>query len=228
LEWHLTRVSERLFKVMKTSELITALHWRYACKVFDPSRRIPSETWSALEQALVLTPSSFGLQPWKFIVVQDADLRERLVAHAWNQRQVADSSHLVVMATHKEMPESHIDANLLRMAEVRGGTPDALLGFRKMVVGFQQKGVEAGWLAAWAKQQAYIALGQFMLAAALLEIDTCPMEGFDPDRFDEILGLTETDYTAAVLCPAGYRSVMDRYAGLPKVRFALEDVVEHR
>jgi nitroreductase len=213
---------------MNPSEILSALNWRYACKVFDATRKIPAETWAALEASLVLTPSSFGLQPWKFLVIQDPELREALVAHAWNQRQVADCSHLVVMTTHRVMPEAHIDANIQRMMEVRGGTPEALLGFRKMVAGFRQSGETKGWLGDWAKQQSYIALGQFMLAAALLKIDTCPMEGFVPAKFDEVLGLTGGDYTTAVLCPVGYRSEADRYAVLPKVRFDANDVIEHR
>lgn len=213
---------------MMTSEILDALKWRYACKVFDPSRKIPAGTWAALEESLVLTPSSFGLQPWRFIVIQNQELKERLVPHAWNQRQVADCSHLVVMTMHRAMPEAHIDANIERIIEVRGGTPEALLGFRKMVAGFRASGEQAGWLKDWAKQQSYIALGQFMLAAALLKVDTCPMEGFVPVKFDEVLGLTDGDYTCSVLCPVGYRSVDDKYAVLPKVRFTPETVVEYR
>ena len=210
------------------SDILSALNWRYACKVFDSSRKIPAETWTQLEQSLVLTPSSFGLQPWKFLIIQDQELREKLVPHAWNQRQIADCSHLVVMTVPKVMNEDHLDANIARMVEVRGGTADALAGFRKMVVGFRN-GMEAkGGLETWAKLQSYIALGQFMLAAALLEVDTCPMEGFIPAKFDEVLGLESSSYTTAVLCPAGYRSADDRYAGLPKVRFEAKDVIEYR
>jgi nitroreductase len=213
---------------MIPSDIVSSLNWRYACKVFDAAKKIPAETWSSLEESLVLTPSSFGMQPWKFLVIQDPELREQLVPHAWNQRQVADCSHLVVMTTFREMPEDHIDTNIRRMMEVRGGTPEALIGFRNMVAGFRQSGQEKGWLGDWAKQQSYIALGQFMLAAALLKIDTCPMEGFVAAKFDEILGLTGGAYTTAVLCPAGYRSEDDKYAVLPKVRFSLGDVIEHR
>ena len=213
---------------MTPSDIVSSLKWRYACKVFDAAKKIPAETWSSLEESLVLTPSSFGMQPWKFLVIQDPELREQLVPHAWNQRQVADCSHLVVMTTFREMPEDHIDTNIQRMMEVRGGTPEALIGFRNMVAGFRQSGQEKGWLGDWAKQQSYIALGQFMLAAALLKIDTCPMEGFVAAKFDEILGLTGGAYTTAVLCPTGYRSEDDKYAVLPKVRFSLGDVIEHR
>lgn len=209
-------------------DLLTALNWRYACKVFDPAKKIPAETWEALEQSLILTPSSFGLQPWKILVIQDKELREKLVPHAWNQRQVADCSHLVVLAVPKIMDEAHIDANIARMIEVRGGTADALLGFRKMLVKFRDQFEASGELSNWAKLQAYIALGQFMLSAALLEVDTCPMEGFVPEKFDEMLDLAKDGLTTAVLCPAGYRHPDDRYAGLPKVRFLAQQVVEHR
>ncbi|MBV6497956.1 MAG: putative NAD(P)H nitroreductase YfkO [Prosthecobacter sp.] len=208
-----------------TPDILSALNWRYACKVFDSSKTIPDETWNTLEQSLVLTPSSFGLQPWKFLVIQDRELRERLVPHAWNQRQVADSSHLVVLTVPKAVSIEHVDANIARMIEVRGGTADALAGFRKMVLGFRE-GLEArGQLENWARLQSYIALGQFMLAASLLGIDTCPMEGFIPAKFDEVLGLEPTGYTTSVLCPAGYRSADDRYASLPKVRFEPKDVI---
>jgi nitroreductase len=210
------------------SDILSALNWRYACKVFDPAKKIPAETWAELEASLVLTPSSFGLQPWKFIIIQDRELREKLVPHAWNQRQIADCSHLVVMTVPKVLSIEHVDANIARIIEVRGGSADGLLSFRKMVLGFRD-GLEAkGGLEQWAKLQTYIALGQFMLAASLLGLDTCPMEGFVPARFDEILELEKEGRTAAVLCPVGYRSADDRYAGLPKVRFEAKDVIEHR
>ena len=210
---------------MTTPELLDALNWRYATKAFDASQIIPAETWSALEESLVLTPSSFGLQPWKFLVIQDKALRESLVPHAWGQRQVVDCSHLVVMTVKKSLSVADIDAFLARIVEVRGGTADALLGYRKMMLGSHEQGFMS---TDWAKKQAYIALGQFMAACALLKIDTCPMEGFVGSKFDEILGLEAQGLTTAVLCPAGYRSVDDKYAVIPKVRFAAKDVIEHR
>lgn len=209
---------------MTSSDLLSALNWRYATKAFDPSRKIPAETWAALQESLVLTPSSFGLQPWKFLVLTDSALREQLVPHAWNQRQVADASHLVVMAVKKELAVADIDAFLARIVEVRGGTADALAGYRQMILGSHSQGYMT---TEWAKKQAYIALGQFMAACAMLKIDTCPMEGFVPGKFDQILGLEARGLTAAVLCPAGYRSVDDRHAALPKVRFPLDAVIEH-
>lgn len=210
---------------MNPAEILNALNWRYATKVFDATKKIPAETWSSLEEALVLTPSSYGLQPWKFIIVQDPELRERLVGHSWRQRQVADCSHLVVMAVKKAYNLDDLDSFIGRMVETRGGSADALAGFRKMIVGTHAQGYMT---TEWAKMQAYIALGQFMTACALLGIDTCPMEGFIPARYDEELGLEAQGFTTAVLCPAGYRHPDDRYAGLPKVRFKTSDVIEHR
>ncbi len=210
---------------MNTADILTALKWRYATKVFDPSKKIPADTWAALEESLVLTPSSYGLQPWKFIIVQDQDLREQLVGHSWRQRQVADCSHLVVMAVKKAFSLDDLDAFITRMTEVRGGTAEALAGFRKMIAGTQAQGYMT---TEWAKMQAYIALGQFMTSCALLGIDTCPMEGFVPAKYDELLGLESQGLTTAVLCPAGYRHADDRYASLPKVRFTNSDLIEHR
>lgn len=210
---------------MNAADILTALNWRYATKVFDPAKKIPADTWAALEESLILTPSSYGLQPWKFFIVQDAELREQLVAHSWRQRQVADCSHLVVMAVKKGYSLDDLDAFITRMAEVRGGTAESLAGFRKMVAGTQAQGYMT---TEWAKMQAYIALGQFMTVCALQGIDTCPMEGFVPAKYDELLGLEAQGFTTAVLCPVGYRHADDRYASLPKVRFTHADVIEHR
>lgn len=210
---------------MAPDTILDALNWRYATKVFDPSRKIAAETWSVLEQSLVLTPSSYGLQPWKFFIVQDPALREQLLPHTWRQRQVVDCSHLVVMAVKKAYSLEDLDAFITRMVETRGGSADSLAGFHRMISATHQQGYMTK---DWAKMQAYIALGQFMAACALLAIDTCPMEGFVAAKYDELLGLESQGLTTAVLCPAGYRHADDRYAGLPKVRFQTSDVIEYR
>jgi nitroreductase len=213
---------------MTQTALLEALNWRYATKAFDPEKVIPADLWSTLEQSLVLTPSSFGLQPWKFLIVQDKELREKLVPHAWNQRQVADCSHLVIFLVKKAMSDADIDAFLERQIAVRGGNMEALAAYRGMMVGFRANAEKEGWLGNWAKLQSYIALGQLMTSAAVLGVDACPMEGFVAPKFDEILGLEGSGYTTAVLCPLGYRSADDKYASLPKVRFEAKDVVEYR
>lgn len=207
--------------------LLTQLRWRYATKQFDPSRKISSADWHTLEESLVLTPSSFGLQPWRFIVITDSATREKLVPISWGQRQVADASHLVVFAVRKDLGAGDVDRYINRIAEVRGVSADSLKGFRDMLLGFLGQPAEKFNATAWAARQAYIALGQFMTSAALLGIDTCPMEGLEPEKYDEVLGLGAQGYQTVVACPAGYRAATDKYAALPKVRFEAKDVISH-
>lgn len=206
-------------------QILDALKWRYATKVFDPEKKIPEAEWKALEESLVLTPSSFGLQPWEFVVVEDREVREQLVAHSWNQRQVADASHLLVIALRTDVDESYVDRFVSRVEEVRG--EPGFTGYRDMMVGFIQNLDEEG-VKQWGKLQTYIALGQFMSVAAMMRIDTCPMEGFVAAEYDRILGFEERRLTTAVLCPAGYRGDEDKYAHLPKVRFEADDVITHQ
>lgn len=186
---------------------------------------IPAEVWGALEQALVLTPSSIGLQPWRFLVVTDPSVRERLVAASYRQTQARDCSHYVVFAVRRDLDAGHVDRHLARMAEVRGVSVESLAKFRAMTMGNLDRARAAGTLDRWQEHQVYIALGQFMAAAALLGVDTCPMEGIEAAKYDEILGLEGTGYATAVACAAGYRHAEDKYAAIPKVRFRADEVV---
>ncbi len=210
---------------ISTATLLEALHWRYATKKFDPTRKIPAETWAALEQVLVLAPSSFGIQPWKFIVVTDPAVRAKLVPASWGQTQPVEASHHVVFAVKKGVGEPEITHYIARTAEVRGLSVQSLEGFKNVMLGSLQKAAAGGYLDTWQTHQVYIALGQFMTSAAVLGIDACPMEGIDPARYDEILGLTGTGFTTVVTCAAGYRAADDKYAHLPKVRFPVDEVV---
>jgi nitroreductase len=198
--------------------LLRQLQWRYATKKFDPTKIIPASEWQALEEALVLTPSSFGLQPWKFIIVTNHELREKLVAHSWGQTQVVDASHLVVLAIKRDLGLPEIERYVSRVAEVRGVEVETLAGLHRMLTKslVPPKGFDIN---EWATRQVYIALGNFMTAAALMGIDTCPMEGINPAKYDEILGLPELGYATVVACPAGYRAEDDKYATHPKIRF---------
>jgi len=213
--------------IASPEQLLQSLNWRYATKKFDPTQKIPAPLWDALEQSLVLAPSSFGLQPWKFFVVSDPEIRQKLQGSAWGQSQVVDASHLVVLACKLEVTEQDVDTYIQRMAEVRQVSLDSLEGFGKVVKGFIQEPPIPITLKEWATRQVYIALGQFMVSAALLGIDTCPMEGFSPAQVDEILDLPAQGYGSAVLCAAGYRAADDKYGDLPKVRFPRESVVQH-
>jgi nitroreductase len=207
------------------TQLLAALNWRYAVKKFDPARKIPGETWAALEQSLVLTPSSMGMQPWKFFAVTDPAMKVRLRPAAKNQAQAVDSSHFVIFAVHRDLSDAHVSRHLDRMAEVRGIPRESLDKFLKMAMGNLDAARAEGTLDTWQKHQVYIALGTFMAAAALLGVDTCPMEGIDPIAMDDVLGMTGTSYNTVVACAAGYRAGDDKYASIPKVRFRVEDVV---
>lgn len=206
--------------------LVEALKHRYATKRFDPSKRIPAAQWEALEESLVLSPSSYGLQPWKFLVVDDPALRHELVGASWNQPQADEASHFVVFAVKEDLDEAHIDRYLARIAEVRQVGVDTLDAFRGMLLA-SVKGKTPEQVQAWSTRQVYIALGQFMAAAALLGVDTCPMEGLLSAEYDRILGLEGSGYRTVVACAAGYRSAADKYAGQAKVRFESRDVLKH-
>ncbi len=204
-----------------------ALNHRYATKRFDSGRSIPAETWDVLEQALVLSPSSYGLQPWKFIVVDDPDLRRELVAATWNQPQPVEASRYVVFAVRDDLAEADVDRYLARIAEVRDVPASSLSGFRGMLrSAITTRDREARFQ--WNARQAYIAMGQFMAVAAMLGVDTCPIEGLAPAEYDRILGLEGRGYRTVAAVAAGYRSPEDKYAELPKVRFETRDVVVHR
>lgn len=212
---------------LSPEQLIQQLQWRYATKQFDSNRKIPESVWDALEKSLVLTPSSFGLQPWKFFVVHNPQIRQQLVEYSWGQTQVVDASHLVVLTIKKSVNADDVDRYMQRTAEVRQVDLDSLTGFANVIKNFLEHPQDPDFdVNGWAARQVYIALGQFMTSAALLGIDTCPMEGFIPAKYDQVLGLTATEYTSVVVCPAGYRHPEDKYAHLPKVRFKQAEIVE--
>lgn len=209
---------------MTPDELLFSLQWRYATKVFDRSKTIHADTWDAVEQSMVLTPSSFGLQPWKFITITRQEIKDELLAHSWNQAQVTDCSHLVVLCAKKSVNDHDIDEWLDHLAEARNVSRESLDGYAGMMRGYLGN-MNAEASLAWAKNQVYIALGQLMTSAAVLKIDTCPMEGLIPDKYDQVLGLENGTYRTTVACAMGYRSSDDKYATTPKVRFSLDDVV---
>lgn len=212
---------------LNPDQALDALRWRYATKQFDASKKIPDATWSAIEESLALTPSCFGLQPWKFIVVRDPAVRSLLLADSWNQPQVTDASHFVVLAARTDLAAADVDAWISRLAEVQGKPEESLAQLKGMICGFAEKMSDED-RRAWNIRQVYIALGQLMTTAAVLGIDTCPMEGISPTGYDRVLGLEYSGYATAVACALGYRSGDDKYATMPKARFALEKVIDRR
>lgn len=210
---------------ISTAHMLAQLKWRYATRKFDPAKKIGAADWAALEESLILTPSSIGLQPWKFFIVTDPAVKAQLVTASWHQAQPADCSHYVVFSVRKNIDEAHVNRHLARMSEVNGLPMESLEKFRKMTVGNLNKARDAGTLDTWQTFQVYIALGSFLAAAAMVGIDACPMEGFEPLKYDEILGLKDTGYASVVACATGYRLETDRHAGLKKVRFKSEDLI---
>lgn len=209
-----------------TQQLLEALNWRYATKVFDANKMIPADIWSALEQALVLTPTSYGLQPYQFLVVRDAAKRAALLSHSWGQKQVVESSHFVVFAARTEMIAADVARLISRTSAVRGIPPEKLDFYRDMMMGDIVDGPRGKLAHEWAARQCYIALGNVMTCAAVLGVDACPMEGIDPLQYDQILGLHGSGYQTVVALALGYRAADDKYATLPKVRYELADLVK--
>ena len=214
-------------KHMNPADLIEILNWRYATKQFDPTKKIPSDVWEALEDALVLSPSSYGLQPWQFFVITDPSVKAALRPYSWDQSQVTDCSHHVVFASRNVIDEAFVDKYIDRIAEVRGVTPESMKFYKEMMSSDILNGPRSKWVQKWAARQVYIALGNFMTSAALLGVDTCPMEGMDPTKYDEILDLPAKGFSAVVACPAGYRAETDKYSALPKVRFDKSDLIQY-
>lgn len=207
-------------------ELLEKLNWRYATKVFDKNKKISKENLEILIQSLVLSPSSYGLQPWKFIVVENQELREKLKPVSWGQSQVTDASHFIVFTTLKEIKSSFVDEYISRISEVRGQTKESLVGYENMMKKNIVEGMNKDYVFHWNQRQAYIAMGFLLETAALLEIDTVPMEGIDPKAYDSILGLSDSDYGTVAAVALGYRDPNDKYAEVKKVRFSKEQMIQ--
>lgn len=210
---------------LPADSLLANLNWRYATKKFDPAKKIPEAQWKSLEQALILAPSSFGLQPWRFYVITNPATRTKLREVAWNQPQITDASHLVVLCRNAKPSKADVEAYMQRIVEVRGVPRSSLDGYFNMLANHVE-GTRPGFdISAWSARQVYIALGFFLSTAAHMGIDACPMEGFDAAKFDEILGLAGTNFAATVVATAGYRSADDEMATYKKVRMTPEQAI---
>ena len=212
-------------EVKEKSSYIEDLNWRYATKKFDANKELSQEDLNHLLESIQLSASSYGLQPYEVIVVKDMETREKLKAAAWNQTQITDASYLIVFANLKSVSESYVDSYLDNIASTRNLSREDLKGMEDMIKSTTLQ-LSPEVQNNWAAKQAYIALGNLLSAAANLKIDTCPMEGFDSDKFDEILGLKDKNLTTAVIAPVGYRSEEDQYQHLTKVRKSKSDLIE--
>ncbi len=203
------------------------LIWRYTTKRFDPSRQVSENDLAELLDVLRLAPSSFGLQPWKFVIVRDPRLRDEIRNCAWGQPQVREASHLIIFCALTHMDEGHVSRYISHVAQVRGVPRGSLSDYERGMQEFLRSR-SSQEMSEWMKRQVYIALGMFLDECARKKIDASPMEGFDSSKVDELLGLNAEGVTSVVLCPIGYRAKDDRYAGLTKVRFDSSEIFIQR
>lgn len=203
--------------------IIEALGWRYAVKKFDSNRKIDDEKFNTLLECLRLSPSSYGLQPWKFIIVNDLEVRKNLKAAGYNQSQITEASHLIVFSVPENIDDAFVDNYIKLTSEIRNIGVEDLKGFGDMIKNVIHS-LTKEQLVEWATRQLYLSLGVLLSSCASLEIDACPMEGFDKDKFDEILDLKKLGLKSKVIITLGYRSSDDEYSKLKKVRNQKEDI----
>jgi nitroreductase len=208
----------------QSRSVLSKLEWRYATQKFDSNKKIDEATWDIIEKALILTPSSWGLQTWKFVVVTKPELKTELVGASYGQKQVQDCSHVLVICRPNKLTEEYIDEYVEHTANLHK-ISCADLGREREMMLRMHKSMTDEQSAEWMANQCYIALGNLMTTASMLDIDTCPMEGFSKKDFDRILQLQDFECCSVVVCAMGYRSADDTKALLPKVRFPHHKVV---
>lgn len=204
--------------------IIDKLKWRYATKQFDTTKKLPQKQVDLLLKTINLTASSYGLQPYSVLIIENEEIKTQLKEAAWYQSQVTDASHVILFAAKTNLSQSDIDEFIQRISKIRNTPIGALAEYEDMMKGFVNA-LTPEDAVIWATKQAYIALGQLLVTCAIESIDACPMEGFNKERFDEILSLKEKNLTSVVMVTVGYRSSEDQYQHLPKVRKDLDDLV---
>lgn len=213
-----------MFTKTQHMNAINALQWRAAIKEFDPEKKVSDQDIEVLLDAANLAPTSGGFQPFKIIALSNQEVKERLQAVAFGQKQVGDASHVLVFAMEQNVDDNTVDQYIQRAAEVRQIPAESMDGYAASMKGFIS-GMDDAAKTAWTRSQAYIALGTVMLAAASMQIDTCPMEGFAADQCAEVLGLDPQQHRPVVMLPIGYRVENEQYASMPKVRKTKENLV---
>ncbi len=207
---------------MKT--ILEAMKWRYSTNKFDTNKKLSTEQLTELLEAMTLAPSSYGLQPWKFIVVTNPEVRAKLQAAGYGQEKITEASHLIVFAVEKNIDDKLVDTYIQSVSDTRSVPVENLKGYEDMIKGAIARQTNEQRIE-WATRQAYIALGVLVVSAAQMEIDVGPMEGFDPKKFDEILGLEKLGLESKVVAAVGFRSPDDPSIQYRKVRFPKEQVV---
>ncbi len=204
--------------------IIESLEWRYAAKKFDDKKTLTEEQIHTLKTAFNLTATSYGLQPVKLVVLKNKKIQQQLVAHSWNQQQVAQASHVLIICTQDNINEEDIE-KYFDLVKYTRNTPDEILTPFKDYLKTDISNKSESQLALWMKNQAYIALGNLLTVAAIEKIDSCPMEGFNPEKYDEVLDLKKYNLKSALVLPVGFRAEDDYMKDLKKVRKNIIDVV---
>jgi len=203
---------------------LKALNWRYATKKFDDSRILSEEKLEILKHAFNLTATSYGLQPLKMLVISNKETQQQLTEFSMNQQQVSTASHVLVICTEKNVDEKFISGYFQRVKNLRETPDEVLQPFHNFLVDdFKNKAIEE--IEAWARNQAYLALGTLLTVCATEEIDACPMEGFEPAKYDDFLELSERNLQSVLVLPVGYRAKDDFFSELKKVRRPLDEVI---
>lgn len=206
-------------------QIIKALKWRYATKVFDSSKRIQEEDLHTILESARLSPSSIGAEMWKFIVVENKEIREKIRRAGYNQTQITDASHLIILTYRTDTLENLTKEKIERTAKIQNVDENKLEGLKSFLENSVTQKNQSGNLESWIMAQSYIPLGIMIETAALLEIDSCPMEGFEQNKVDEILGLKEKNLKSITMLPIGYRGD-DSSSARPKIRREFNEVVE--
>jgi nitroreductase len=204
-------------------ELIKHLNWRYATKKFDAGKKISSTALEQLKEVIQLSASSYGLQLYKVLIIESQSIKEKLFPHAWNQQQILDCSHLVVVCNYTYISNDDIDAYISQLADSQQVNRNTLAGYGDMIktkLGEKSLAEKTSWL----KSQTYIALANLIAGCAELKIDACPMEGFQAEKFNDILNLNELGLNASVIAAIGYRHNDDPASAKKKFRKPKEEL----
>lgn len=196
-------------------DIIEKLNWRYATKKFDSTKQLTDDDMSKVKEIIQLSPASYGLQPYKVLIVTDNDKRNLLKEVSYGQPQITDSSAVLVFVKNKVVNETDVDNFVQNIVDTRGVTKEMLSEYEGMMK-YAVNSMDEQTKGLWVEKQIYLALGNLLTSLSVIGIDACPMEGFDRAKYNEILGLTDTE--SVVVCSIGYRDDSDDFQNYKKVR----------